>query len=202
MGPTWNMLNTFKKYYLENILIESIMSADYMEYGKFKDTVKRLVNDRDFSNWKITCKLYKSMSMVNTDSLTQYRALGWLTFMHDTVTYAWQCRTVVKLLLNVHRLGNSLCSLCTKYCNNSIAHILFECEICDHVRCELWTHVLHMAPEPLAEDLMTMDIHERTKFILNSMNCDFVHEWRDLYVALCQYVYKIYTHYYNMSTAL
>ena len=122
--------------------------------------------------------------------------------MHDAVIFSRQCKVIIRLLLHVDRLGRDVCSVCTKYCCNSATHVLFECDICDHIREDLWSNVLTASPAPLAEELMEMNSYECTRFILNGMNCKYVPEWKDLYISLCNFVYKMYTHYSSASNML
>ena len=155
-GPVWNMLTTFRKYSLLDQLIDSIESGSYMEYKLFKKHVKMIVYDKDLQRWKITCQLYKSMGMVNVKDRSHHYVLGWIQFMHTAVLSHRQCRSAIKLLLNVFRLGRKACTLCTTYMPNSIDHILFECPSVDVVRGQKWNQVLQNCPGQLATELGNM----------------------------------------------
>ena len=145
-----------------------------------------MIYDNDFQCWKTSSRLYKSMSLITVEYKSVHSTLGWIHFMHDSVLYTRQCRCIIRLLLNVHRLGRSICQLCTQFRSNTVHHILFECNCCDLIRGQLWQNVLHACPDRLKLELIKMDKISCTKFILNAMNCKYVNKWRPIYITLCQ----------------
>lgn len=198
-GPVWTMLTTFRKYSLVDQLINSIESGNYMEYKLFKRYAKMIVCDKDLQRWKITCKMYKSMALVNVNDRCHQYVLGWIQFMHKAVLSHRKCRSVIKLLLNVYRLGKKPCSLCTTFMPDSIDHILFVCSGVDIVRGQKWNQVLQACPGQLANELGNMSSLCKAKFILNACYCPYVPEWHNLYIALCDFVHDVNFDYYSAT---
>ena len=192
------MLLTFQKYSLYNQLIDAVENGEYMEYHTFRKFVRHGVCDKDLQKWKVTSKLYKSMEMVDIRNRCCYERLGWIDYMHKDIQYSRKCRMVIKLLLNVFRLGKDICALCTYRSMNSIDHILFECPSVKIQRTQRWPTVISKCPAQLSKEIQNMDHAHKTRFLLNAMNCNYMPEWHHLYSAYCDFIYSVYSIYYKL----
>ena len=67
MGSTWNMITTFIKYGPIDMLTEAVESGWYMEYSKWKKHLELVVTDKNLEIWKITCKVYKSLTLMEEE---------------------------------------------------------------------------------------------------------------------------------------
>ena len=83
--------------------------------------------------------------------------------------------------------------------NNSIEHILYQCEGNSIVRCQSWEKVLDLCPGSLGIELNRMSKRDRTRFILNGFNCQYISEWKDTYNALIKFVYNAVSEYENCA---
>ena len=83
-----------------------------------------------------------------------------------------------------------------------MAHILFECTSGDVMRDLMWTKVVQACPGQLAGELNKMNSMCKTKFVLNALYCDYVVEWQELYIAICEFAFKVYSQYYDRDKEL
>ncbi len=199
-GPMYNIIDTFRKYGLFNVLYESIENGEYMDYQGFKKCViNKVVND-DIKRWKITCSLYKSLSLMNYSNINKYCPNGWLGFAHRNPLITAKVRCIINILLNTYRLGENICMLCQGHCYDTAQHILFECESGHKDKEKLWRCVTEACPKRLAMELSKMSISYKTKFVVNAMNCNYIDEWYDVYMTMCNYIHTIYMYYYKASS--
>ena len=195
-GPTWNMVKTYIKYGIFYMLRESVETGTYMDYSEFKKQAKRIVSDLDFRRHKITCTLYKSLAGMESNYKDKQHPVGWIYHMHRAPECSKKCRCIIRLLLNVHRLGKNMCPLCTMFKNDRIEHILFECSSEAIVRTALWNKVLQACPGVLATEINSMDVSSKVKFILNAFKCEYIPEWENVYTEMCNFIYGVYNQYY------
>ena len=87
---------------------------------------------------------------------------------------------------------NHLCQLCSSRSSDSPDHILFACEALAPQRHTLWESVILEMPVPMRNTVIEMTNLEKVKFILSCCNECYVDEWRNLYKAIANFVYKIY----------
>ena len=192
-GPTANIVDTCKKYGLLESVITAVENANYMSLNSWKQLVKNMLNKLDLQRYRITCKLYKSLSMVNVNM--EYHSIlpWWLHCFYDPC-FSRQNRTIARLLLNVKRNGNSLCALCMCQ-RNSACHVLFLCPKLDELRSSLWNVAREKCPKPFVTSLQNMPPEERCAFILNGFNINYVNEWKDVYDCMSNFIHKIYIQY-------
>lgn len=201
-GPTYNMMETFKKYDLFNVLCEAVYYADYVPYNTFKHFVKQVVMDRDVKRSKITCMLYKSLSIFDFKSRNAHYPIGWAEFVHRHPIYNKEVRCIMNLLLNTFRIGKKLCILCNDYHVDNLEQILFNCQFGASIREPLWQRVIKACPIRLADELRDMCNAIKVDYILNALKCHYVNEWETLYIEMCQFVYKLYNSYYVATKAV
>ena len=201
-GPMNNIIDTFTKHGLFDVLYESIENGEYMNYQEFKRCAINKVNNVDIKRWKVTCSLYKSLTLLNYRNINKYFPNGWLVLAHKNPLVISKVRCIINILLNTYRLGENVCML-YHGCNYDTAqHILFECDVGHDERDKMWTSIVLECPTRLAIELSDMSNSSKIKFILNAMNCDYIDEWYELYMSMCNYVHTVYMSYYNVMLQL
>ena len=53
-----------------------------------------------------------------------------------------------------------------------------------------WQQILYVCPDPLRLALENINNNEKTLFILNGLNSDYVIEWESIYIKCVLFVYK------------
>ena len=195
-GPVWNIIETCRHYDLISTVIEAVESGSYVSIAEWKKLICNVVSENDLKRSKSTCRLYKSLQILNHNVL-EHRLFSWwqLAYLHPRMTRA--CRLILKLLMNVYQLGKNGCELCTLEKANSVEHIVFECEINHDIRTNLWEVVLETCPHQMILEMNAMSTYQRIEFILNGFFCPYVSEWTPLYISLCNYIYCVYNQYYK-----
>ena len=86
-----------------------------------------------------------------------------------------------------------MCLKCSPEVINSIEHVMFQCQSTKEIR-ELYLYnIIQVYPGQLLKEIVKMNLKERSKFILNGFNSNYIHEWNDLYNATAvflKYVFK------------
>lgn len=198
-GPVYQMIETCRKYGLYEYLYDSVVSGQYATIHQFKSLVKQKSNATYIQSWKITCCFYKSLSMYNTNVVSGLQMISWWKVVYDAPERTNKCRLIVKLLLNVYRLGKKMCHLCDSYRRDSITHILFECDFVKDVRTKHWKKVASVCPLPLFNDMMKMTLDDRCAFLLSGLNAPYIDDWQNVYVTLLDFMYHTYIRYHNAS---
>ena len=70
--------------------------------------------------------------------------------------------------------------------------MLMSCNALDQLRSVLWEQVKDVAPNGLMSSLDQMTLENKTKFIVNGMNSDYIKEWQLLYEKLLQFINGLY----------
>ena len=196
-GPVCKMLEASQKYGVLEMLIGAVMDGHYESQNELKRKVKGIILAKDIKNLKISCHLYKAMSLYETDSLQTHTMLAWWCYAMKIPWDIKKCRLIVKLILNSYRLGRQNCSFCVDGRQNSIAHILFECSHTEDTRVRLWGEFCKICPNQLKCELERMSAETRCKFLLNALNSKFVTEWIEVYSHALQYIYCVYMDYHK-----
>ena len=195
-GPVWNIIQLCQKYGLMDTMVEAVQYGNFIELSKWKAMVKDAVLTQDIKRLKVSSKIYKSISMLNVNSLQCHTMNAWWSYTKMVPSDIRNVRILMKLLLNTYRLGKDNCPVCDYGSVNSIGHILFECDILQEMRDKQWECVCEVCPNQLCMEMKNMSVYHRCTFILNALDCSLVTEWLDLYSQLVQYVvlmYKSYT---------
>ena len=78
LGPVNRIIDVCKKYGLMKFVCESEKNAEYISLNQWKSKVKEIVMTRDIKRVNISCKLYKSLDMLNIR--TKHGIIGWWFF--------------------------------------------------------------------------------------------------------------------------
>ena len=118
-GPVWNIIQTCSKYNLLDIFLDAIHTGEYVSIKEWKKNVRTIVCQKDIKCLQVKSKLYKSMAMINMSALDG-SMLQWWWSAYKCPHFTKQCKLIVKLLLNVYKLGRNTCNQCTLYKSNSV----------------------------------------------------------------------------------
>ena len=146
----------------------------------------------EHTRWVIRCKIYKSLNYIAVDN---NRICTWWIHAYYDNSFARKNRVIVKLLLNVHSYLDQICPCCQLNTVNNVVHILFVCQCNIEMREILWKKVEECSPVEMVINMKNMNFEDRTKFVLNAFYSSFIHEWKDIYDNLSNYVYCMYTSY-------
>ena len=126
----------------------------------------------------------------------------WWIHAYTDNTFVKQNRVIVKMLLSVHMYLEQRCKCCEMNVANIAVHILFICPCNSELRNTLWNEVKHNWPAMLFSTIEGMSFCEKTRFILNACDSYYVHEWKNMFDALSNYIRKTYSCYYDIVVLL
>ena len=65
LGPLWDIFKVFQKYSMDSMIDAAMKSGEMMSRGVFKGLARKQVDKYELSQFRITCLLYKSLSLFN-----------------------------------------------------------------------------------------------------------------------------------------
>ena len=194
-GPLFEIIQTCIKYRLLKIVRDALETGNYMSKAAWKALVTSTVNKFDLKHWKITCRMYKSLNVLDTASV---HMSAWWAHAFNDPKFARKNRTAVRLLLNVNMYCQRICPCCDMFILNNVDHVLFECTCNSEVRNVMWDIVRKSIPAPLFMAMVEMSNGERAKFILNGCNTNYLLDWKGVFDSLSNFIYSTYGKYDSM----
>ena len=206
LGPMWKAMETSQKYGLKTHVQNAIESGDYMSMALWKTLVKKAIWKREQVKWKIMCGIFTSLFNIKK-AIPAVQTWSWWIYTQDNPSDIYKVRILLKLLLNikcfkkrskVKNIPQSICQQCDKFVQQTVAHVLLECEKATGERDTLWNSVLHNCPIALVNELGQMTPEDRCLFLLSGMNNTYTREWKELYTSILIFIvsiYRIFMHY-------
>ena len=113
------------------------------------------------------------------------------------------CRTMMKLVMGTTQLkscisrynksNDVLFNDCDDYVKESTEHVLFECSGNIHLRSRLCQLVLDQFPQQLRQELYRMSSKSKVLFLIfAAMKCNYNNDWGAIYVAMLNFVERVY----------
>ena len=84
------------------------------------------------------------------------------------------------------------CGLCVTWALENAQHVLFECTANEDTRGREWRKLLNALPPAMAAQYAQYSHEERLKCILAGPAGPVINEWKDVYGAMSEFVYKMY----------
>ena len=205
-GPLWNFLETAQKYGVLNTVKNAIETGNFVSLSAWKREVKDLILCREERKWTIDSNLFSSLHHLSV-STSKLCLNSWWLFAQNNPMFTMKCKTIMRLLMEVHILNSrqskynkkqnerhsALC-ICDQYEVESVEHMLFKCTSKTSIRELLWESVLEECPSNIFKDQLTaMAPREKTSFILGGLNDGYVVEWDSLYCSIANFTHGVYT---------
>ena len=197
LSPIANMLQVIRKYGLEEMLQNGIMTGDFGTYSNIKIFIKRLVHTHEHERWRATCILYPEL-LIYLKSVKHIQVFAWIKHLKGQPQLSNMVGDVLAILMGgqpkrlQRNFEHSICQLCHSNSRDDATHILFECCALADVRQTLWQEVTnHMTPN-MINDMMRMQPVDKTQYIISCFNNSYVAEWSVLYTKSLYFVSNIY----------
>lgn len=201
-GPLSNILSIAGKYDLLQSIAKGIETGNFISLPKWKRLVRYLVTQRDEKEWAVKAPLYPTLERL-IPSMPVLEMNAWWYFVQANPTYMINCKSIVKLLLDVHGLNtskcrydksiNPLCVYCDRCNHETINHWLFECDKWTEEREQCWQVVLDNSPNTNLRDyLVTIPNCDKVTFLLCCMANSYIVEWNNLYCAIAKFIHTMY----------
>ena len=192
LGPTKNVLDICTKYGLHQYVLRAIETAEYCTMNKWKNMIKLIVTETYVKSWQATKYLFTSLKLLKNDPTC---LSPWWKYASHNVAKVKRCKLIIQLLLGKERHQHRLCQYCDVCTRSSIPHILFECRHLSKLRDDLWITFEEVCLPKLIDVINVMSNEEKTIFILNALNTNYVPEWDEIYDNLSLFIYSLYTRY-------
>ncbi len=195
-SPTANILQICKKYNMMDIIINCILSGEYISITQWKRIVKENVYNYDSKRLNVTCDLNKSLLFLKKIKVNSISPL-WI-HCYKNVHELRKVKKCIQLLIGSCRQMKGICISCNE-CKISLDHLLFNCKKFNDTRIKLWNDVIAVSPNGLVKDFQCMDSIDKLKLLLNGLNISYNSEWSELYSAIIRFVYIMSTNVTNES---
>ena len=200
IGPVYEMVKTFDKYCMLNVLDSAVKSGNVMNVGAFKklarDIVDRVENDR----FRITGLLYKSLPLFNA-CVTKIGMWQWWVFCDKFPEYLCKVRYIYRMLVSKTCLSadvcmytekSPICTLCDAAVAETAFHMIFDCDAFAIIRNRLWDECEYGFPQAMFRELNCMSSKEKIEFIVSAFRCDYTDGWNDAYKAIANFCCAMY----------
>ncbi len=187
-GPTASIVRACIKYNLMETVLLSIETGQYMSKRHWKKLITSTIMDFDKKRQKITCTLYKSLNRLHRDNSMS----SWWKVVHNDPELFRKCNVIIRLLVFPGKSEGTICNKCNSLQQNYYEHIMFQCMHSKTERIIMWNKFTQSCPPKLAQDIESMNISEKTNFLLNCMNNTYVKEWHNIYKLLAEFLYWIW----------
>ena len=201
-GPLHDIVNVFMKYGLLHMLDNVLKYGTCMSMATFKKLCKEKVDSYELDSFKISCSLYKSLSLYR-NVITKIDVWAWWRHLQLFPQDAFKVRIVGRMLSGQNCLmeccarytdASTICQLCTQYSVETVPHLLFDCCAFNELRQQLWSQVLVTVPAGMRHELGRMSSTEKTVFIVSCLHGTYISEWCELYRMLLKFCSKMYQH--------
>ena len=199
-GPLNDIIDVFRKYGLLKLLDDAMKSGHVMSINSFKSIAKDTVDKCECTRFRISCMLYKSLSLFAkcVQTITMW---PWWIFADHFPEHLYKVRHMYRLLVSqgcirshvaMYTKSSPVCILCPQNSPETTEHFLFDCDHFDRIRGELWQSVHRVLPAAMQEELHNMSSLQKAEFLLSGFGCQFVPEWSDVYIQVCKFCYTMY----------
>ena len=153
--------------------------------------------------------LYSKLYLCN--HLVTGQSWAWWSFASHFPQYTWKCRkcrkcrNLIRLLVGEHclatnagwrnstHINSKMCNMCNKYFAEDVPHLLFECTRVESELERIWVALQFVAPDSLVCEMKKMCPLELTAFWLSEFKSRYIHEWRETYAVVCNYIHDTCT---------
>ena len=199
-GPVYEMVRTFDKYCLLNILDSAVKSGNVIGISAFKKVVKDTVDRVENARFRITGLLYKSLPLFST-CVTKIAMWQWWVFCDRFPEYLHRVRYIYRMLVSKTCLSSDVCmyngvspvcTLCDAVARETVYHMLFDCEAFSDTRNRMWSECEYNIPEAMFRELSVMSSKQKVEFIVSAFRCDYTDGWSDVYKTIADFCYTMY----------
>ncbi len=151
----------------------------------------------------ISCLLYKNIALF-CDSVNDLRMWTWWIVGLKNPTKVNAIRIMCRLMIGESSLNehayrfndkkSKTCNHCSTRAVQSVSHLLFDCNNVElALERKKWTsNFMDTLPPMLLKEINSMSSSGKTVFILSGLKSQYLCQWNDIYVVLCDFVYNMY----------
>ena len=194
-GPIANIMETAKKYGLQGEISIAVVTAEYMPLRLWRKIVYNKIGNADRQRQTFTCQLYSSLSIFRQSIVGSWKIWPWWEHASRYPKETRRCQVMARMLVGARASdidNQKMCDKCTSFKLETLAHILFECELEESVRILEWEKTKAVTPPVLTEEIERMDINKRTVFILSGLGGQYTPEWGKTYSSLANFITKVF----------
>ena len=199
-GPLFQAYCIMKKYGLEQNVLEVLENGNTMSVKEFRGLVRRVVAEKENSQWKATVFLYRSLKLFR-ECFPKNGVNVWWSVAHFRPRLCKAAQSMLKLICGQYKMHGAQgqaanlsgrCAICGDFEADDVPHLLFTCHHFLTLRDPLWGNVISTMPEPMVQHVIGLNAKDRTIFLLSGFHVSFTSEWIDIYGAVAVFAHRLY----------
>jgi hypothetical protein len=197
VSPIQDMYALSKKYKMDKILRDCLLSRSFGSSNHRKKQIKDVVLKAEHEKWRATCMLYGQLSTY-TRTTARIDIHPWWILVKTIPQLMTETSATMAVLMGSQPKGmqrnfiRNRCGLCDSLLGENTAHILFECESLSRTRNQYWPTVVQCMPVNLAAHVSTLSHQQKTDLLISCYNGGFIFEWTSMYIATVKFIYALY----------
>lgn len=202
-GPFDAAYRVCQKYGFAGIVHDMMDTGELMSRYSWRRLCQAAVSEVRDRNWNMCRVLYPRLRFFNT-AVTRVGCSVWWSVCRATPSCTKHCKNVVRLLTGECTLNScrgrhmggtrsSACSLCHTREEETVCHLVTTCPALDQIRQTSWQIVERVAPRAMLTSIAHMTLQQRTVFLMNGFDSEYVSEWQDLYESVAFFLSTLYS---------
>ena len=183
-----NFIQQCRKFKMLNE-IDKILNQCKLEssINVYKKLTKSNLWNVEKDQWKATILLYKEADLFLNCGLNLENGYRLWKVAKWDVSTLYKVKSMFKfLVINKEKCGFNC------YCPEkpTAVHIIFDCPVVEQARLLELSKMVSLMPTAMRNDFNEMLSKEKLYFIYSCMKCEPILEWKNLYIAMIDFVYK------------
>ena len=148
--------------------------------------------------WKATCLMYNSLNIYSKLTHTIQMHTWWVVTQRVPHIYK-QVSAVMAVIMGSQpssmqrNFDHKFCQLCDGRASDNVLHVLFNCEALAPVRDRKLNAMYNSMPSAMINTYQIMNENEKAIFLLSPLSCKFISEWLNIYEAIANMVFGLYS---------
>ena len=197
--PVGDIMKYVERFGLNDVIQRCVINGNWKLVASTKRTVKKCVLNYDDRAWKVSCVLYRKLSMYVELVPMRRINLWWTVVSHMSGSFK-RVSCVMAILCGTQPNGyganfglDPRCQICDSFASETFEHTVFQCERLDITRQRCMDEVKDSMPRAMWDEFSKMTHSQKLKFILSGLNSTkYMPEWKYIYVSLSSLIYEIY----------
>ena len=147
-SPVAQFINVCFKYNVLDNVIDILLSGTLPSKIEWCNYVNNNVNDRQFSIWRRSLKMYSSLKLYRIISC-KYERICWIDLCISERYLLFACRTVIRLIVgnsclsahSQHIRAEKVCRLCELGVQEDLFHFVWQCIYFDDMRNQMFLKI-------------------------------------------------------------
>ena len=185
-------------YKLDEKLKTCMQTGELGSMLEWKKIIKKIAWSHEYVQWRASCFLYNNLTEYSC-TIVGIKIHNWWKISNLCPNLYKRVGGLMSVLMGSQPPGmlcnfdSNICQLCRSRNNETILHVLFGCQELGILRHELLNNIIDVMPNAMKHAYTNMTVQQKLLFLLSPLNCNFNHEWINIYRNILIFVCKMYS---------